>query len=243
MYLCIFLVFWNGGKNDGILVAAGGLGRGDVGFVGNAGGVVFNRGRFGHDDLAGFGRDGGKLTEIGVIKKITGSTDAGGNAAGIDTDGIETKAVGSSRGPDSGNGFGAGGADVAGGVGNGDAVGLGKRVVFLGHYLIAVAGGGGNSNSIGGSGGNAGNEGAEVNGEIVDGKGKLVKSIVNIFEAGFEDKVSGGVGTGSILAKIVGQGVVGGVFLAGGHIEIAPVDVVVGGRKMLGKYRNGGKHE
>jgi len=37
------LIFWYGGESNGILIIAGGLDRGDVGFVGDAGLAVLDR--------------------------------------------------------------------------------------------------------------------------------------------------------------------------------------------------------
>lgn len=107
-------------------------------------------------------------------------------------------------------------------------------MILLGHDLIAMTGGSGDSDDVSGGGGNAGSKGAKINREITDRKGKLVKGVVDIFKTGFKNKGSGGIGTGSILADGVGEGVVEGIFLTGGDVEITPVDNVVGGRKVLG---------
>lgn len=217
------------------MVVAGGLEGGDISFVGNAGGAVLRRRGFGHDDLIGFGGNGSKRAIIGVVQKIAGSADAGGNAAIVDTDSVEAKTVVGSRVPDGRSDLGASGTNIAGSVRDGNTEGLRERMVLLGHDLITPTGGSGNSNNIGGGGADPGGEGAEIDGEVVNGKRKLVKSIVDILKSGFDDITGGGIGSGSILADIVGEGIIGRVLLAGGHIEISPVNDVRRGGKVLGQ--------
>ena len=76
--------------------------RRDIGFVGDAGGTVFDRGVFFHDDLRCLGRVGvSKLTVIGVIGKDGGGTDTGILSRGANTHGVKTKAVSGRESPDS----------------------------------------------------------------------------------------------------------------------------------------------
>lgn len=101
--------------------------------------------------MTGFGGNGSKSTIISIIGKIAGSTNTGGDTTSVDTNGVEAKTVGSRGVPHSRIGFGTGGSNVAGGVGNSNTSGLSKRVIFLCHYLITMTGGSSNGDNVGGS--------------------------------------------------------------------------------------------
>ena len=110
-------------------------------------------------------------------------------------------------------------------------------MVLLSHDLVAVAGRGGNRNRIGGGGSDTGSK-SEGDRQVADGKGELIEGVVNIFKAGFKDKIGRSVRAGGIIDS-VGKGIVGRIFLAGGDVEITPINIVVGGGKVLGKNVNG----
>ena len=186
------------------MIVTGGLERGNKGFVGNTGRTVFGWGGFGHDDLIIFGRDSGKLAKVIISQKIIGSTDAGSDTATINTNSIEAKTVGSGGIPDSRSAFSTSGTDITRSIRNSNTDNLGERVVFGGHNLIAVAGGSSNSNNVGGGGSDAGGQKAKINRQIVDGKRKFIKGVVDVFESGFENKTGGVIGTRGILTNIVG---------------------------------------
>lgn len=108
-------------------------------------------------------------------------------------------------------------------------------MVFLGHDLITPTGGSGDGDDISGGGANPRGEGTEINGEVVDGKGELIKSVVDILKTGFDGIAGGRIQAGGVLTDIVGKRKVSGVLLAGGHIEITPVDDVGRRGKVLGQ--------
>ena len=97
-------------------------------------------------------------------------------------------------------------------------------MIILRHYLVTMAGGSGNGNSISGGRSDSGDKSAEINIEIIDAKGKLVEGVIDILETGFDDIAATGIRSGSVLADGVGEGIVGGAFFAGGNIEVTPVD-------------------
>lgn len=76
--------------------------------------------------------------------------------------------------------------------------------------MVAVAGGGGNSQSVGLSSANVGSKGAEVDGQIVDTKRKSIKSVVDILEAGFDQIAIALKTAGSHLADSVAKTIIGG---------------------------------
>ena len=110
-----------------------------------------------------------------------------------------------------------------------------KGVVLGGHDLVTSAGGGSNGDVIGDGRTDAGNKRAIREIEIVDGKSKIGQRIVDILKTGFDLKAAIAIKTGSDLADRVGELVVGRTFIAGGHVEITPVDDVGRGFEMLGQ--------
>lgn len=164
---------------------------------------------------------------IGVAgREIVGSTDAGGVGIGIDTDSVETEAVGGGAGPGAGDNFGAGGADITGGVGEGNAGLLGQRTILVGQNFVAGAVGRRNGKGISSSRADIGNKGTESDLIGTNGEGKVFKGVVDILKTGFEGVGGGSVLAGGQLADSVGKLVVGRSFLAGGDVEITPIDTI-----------------
>ena len=102
-----------------------------------------------------------------------------------------------------------------------------------------MPGWGGDGDSVGVGRGDAGNEGAEIHGEIVDFETELIKGVVDILKTRFDDVGSGIKLTRSVLADSIGKRIVSRVFLTGSHVKVAPVNIVRRGRKMLSKGFDG----
>ena len=133
------LIFWDGGEGDGVFVIAGRLSCRDVGFVGDAGRLVFDIDILGHDDLIRFGVGVvGELTEVSNISEKLRGADACGNAATVDAHGVEAKSVGVVLGPGVWIWFGAS-AIVASGIRDLVRNVYLKRVVLVSQDLIAIA--------------------------------------------------------------------------------------------------------
>lgn len=220
-------------KNNGILIIAGGLDRRNIGLIRNAGGMVLDRNSLGHDYLA----NRPKGTVISVVGKIITGTDIGNHSTTINTNSIEAKAIGSGTSPDTRVGGGTG-SGVATSIGNRGTRKKRQRMIILGHNLIAMTGGSSNGNFIGGGGADSGDEGAQLDVEIVNGKGKLIEGVINILETGFDDVTTTGIRARGVLADSVGEGIVGGVFATGGNVEVSPIDNIRRGRKMLSSCGN-----
>ena len=111
----IFLVTRCGHIGDIIFIIAGGLGRGNINFIGHRGGPTFSHIARRHDYLGGFALGSvGKLFEISRVGKGRGDVIAVQ---------VVAEAVFGGIGPDPGSGF-AAAIRVAGGVGNRRRAGL-----------------------------------------------------------------------------------------------------------------------
>jgi len=199
--------------------------------------MILNGSAFGHDNLRGFvlGRVG-KLTEVVLIGENVGGADTGDGTASVDADGVKTKAEGVGQiSPGAAIRFGAGIGGVAAGVGNGLTGRILKWVSLMGENLVTVTGGSRNGDSVGVGGAGEWSKSAKINGEVlvVDTEGEAVEGVVDVLEAGLDDKTAVFKLAGSILADSVGEAEVGRIFAAGSHVEVAKLDLVGVGAKSV----------
>ena len=100
--------------------------------------------------------------------------------------------------------------------------------------MIAVTGGGRDSNGVGVGGTNTRNQGAKINAEFADGKTELGKGVVDILKARLDRIIGGVIWTWGILTNSVGEGIVGRGFFTGVDVEISPSDYVACRGETLG---------